>query len=289
MIKLGSHVGMSAPEYFLGSVKEALSYEANAFMLYTGAPQNSYRASLEKLKIDEGLSLWKENGFDTTDIIVHLPYIINLANTLKPEIYEMGVQVLKQELVRTAALHARYCILHPGSRLTGDLDESLEMVAKGINASLNDYDNVVICLETMAGKGSEVGRTFEEIKRIMDLVDRRDLIGVCLDTCHIHDGGYDLEHFDDVLDEFDRVIGLDKLYVLHINDSKNPRGSHKDRHSNIGEGEIGFDTINDIVHNKRIEGLPMILETPYIDGEAPYKAEIEMLKKQKYTPIERKK
>ena len=287
MIKLGSHVGMSAPDYILGSVNEALSYQANTFMLYTGAPQNSFRTSIDKLMISEGISKWTELGYSVDDIIVHLPYTINLANTVKKGIYEMGMEILANELTRTAAIGARYTVLHPGSRLTGETEPSLNQVSQGINRVLSENPgNTVICLETMAGKGSEIGRTFEEIRFIIDGIQQQDRIGVCLDTCHIHDGGYDLTAFDDVLDEFDRIIGLDRLYVIHINDSKNERGAHKDRHANIGEGMIGFDTINSIVHNARLEGIPMILETPYIGGNAPYAREIRMLREQHYLASE---
>ena len=280
MIKLGSHVGMNAPDYVLGSVKEALDYKANALMLYTGAPQNSFRTPVDKLKIEDAQKLWTDNGYDMKDVIIHLPYIINLANTFKPEIISMGKEALSREIERTMAIGATYMVLHPGSSLKGDLDESLSLVSKSLNEIINKYDDCgIICLETMAGKGSEVGKTFEEIQQIISGIDRKEHIGVCLDTCHIHDAGYDLNDFDHVLDEFDRIIGLDKLYVLHINDSKNPLGAHKDRHANIGEGYIGYDSLRKIVHNPRLDNIPMILETPYVEGKAPYAKEIEMLRK----------
>ena len=278
MLKLGSHVGMSAPDYILGSVNEAFSYQANALMLYTGAPQNSYRVPVERLKIAEGVKAWNDKGYSMDDFIIHLPYIINLGNTLKPEIYDMGKEVLLKEIKRTEAIGAKYMVLHPGSSLKGDLGLSLSQVARGLNETFEQVQYGVVCLETMAGKGSELGRTFEEVKAIINQVERKDLVGVCLDTCHIHDGGYDLTKFDEVLDLFDSIIGLDKLYVLHINDSKNPMGAHKDRHANIGEGYIGLETLRNVVHNPRLDNIPMILETPYVDGNAPYKKEIEMLR-----------
>lgn len=279
MLKLGSHVGMNAPDYVLGSVNEALSYNANCLMLYTGAPQNSFRTPVDKLKIEEATTAWTNAGFSMEDIIIHLPYIINLANTFKPDIIDMGKQALKREIERTNAIGAKYMVLHPGSSLKGDLDESLALIAHSIDEVIQDCSGCgIICLETMAGKGSEVGRTFEEIRRIIDLSENSDHLGVCLDTCHIHDAGYNLADFDYVLDEFDRVIGMDRLKCLHINDSKNPCGAQKDRHANIGEGYIGLETLRKIVHNPRIDDLPMILETPYVAGKAPYKEEIALLR-----------
>ena len=286
MIRLGSHVSMSAPDYVLGSVNEAIEYKANALMLYTGAPQNSFRAPINKLKTAEAREKWTLLGYRMSDVIIHLPYIINLANTVKEGVYDMGKEVLLKEISRTEAIGAKYMVLHPGSALTGDVAQSLLQVAKGINEVQKENDYGIICLETMAGKGSEVGRTFEEIRVIIDNVEKKDHIGVCLDTCHIHDGGYDLTDFNAVLDEFDRVIGLDKLYVLHINDSKNVIGAHKDRHANIGEGEIGFERLYNIVHNPRLDDVPMILETPYRGGNAPYKQEIECLLSGEYKPLE---
>lgn len=275
MLKIGSHVSMSSPEYILGSVKEALAYRANALMLYTGAPQNSFRVPISQLRIEEGISLWKENGNDVKDIIIHCPYIINLANTLKPETYLSGKEVLRREIDRTQAIGATIMVLHPGSSLTGDVHESLLQCARGINEVLKEDDNVIIALETMAGKGSEIGKDFSQLRTIIDNIELKDKIGVCLDTCHIHDGGYDLTDFDGVLKEFDEIIGLDRLSVMHINDSKNARGAHKDRHANIGYGEIGFETLNRIVHHPLTDNIAKILETPYIDSKSPYGYEIE--------------
>ena len=285
MLKIGSHVSMSGPDYILGSVNEALAYRANALMLYTGAPQNSFRIPVERLKIEEGVAKWKDNGFDVNDMIIHCPYIINLANTLKPETFESGKEVLRREIDRTMAIGARYMVLHPGSSLTGDLDASLKQVADGLNQILKEDDDVVICLETMAGKGSEVGRTFEQVKTIIDNVKLKDKMGVCLDTCHIHDAGYDLTNFDNVLKEFDEIIGLKSLYVVHVNDSKNVMGAHKDRHANIGYGEIGFETLNNIVHHPLLDNIPMILETPYINSQSPYGYEIENFRNGEFREI----
>jgi len=285
MLKIGSHVSMSGPDYILGSVNEALAYKANALMLYTGAPQNSFRIPVERLKIEEGISKWKESGCDVSDIIIHCPYIINLANTLKPETFESGKEVLRREIDRTMAIGARYMVLHPGSSLTGDVDESLKQVADGLNEIIREDDSVVICLETMAGKGSEVGRTFEQIKTIIDNVSLKDKMGVCLDTCHIHDAGYDLIDFDSVLKQFDEIIGLKSLYVVHVNDSKNVKGAHKDRHANIGYGEIGFAALNKVVHHPLLDNIPMILETPYINSQSPYGYEIENFRNGEFREI----
>ena len=285
MLKIGSHVSMSGPDYILGSVNEALAYKANALMLYTGAPQNSFRIPVERLKIEEGISKWKESGCDVSDIIIHCPYIINLANTLKPETFESGKEVLRREIDRTMAIGARYMVLHPGSSLTGDVDESLKQVADGLNEIIREDDSVVICLETMAGKGSEVGRTFEQIKTIIDNVSLKEKMGVCLDTCHIHDAGYDLIDFDSVLKQFDEIIGLKSLYVVHVNDSKNVKGAHKDRHANIGYGEIGFAALNKVVHHPLLDNIPMILETPYINSQSPYGYEIENFRNGEFREI----
>ena len=276
---------MSGPDYILGSVNEALAYRANALMLYTGAPQNSFRVPVSQLKIEEGIKKWTDCGYDVNDIIIHCPYIINLANTLKPETFESGMEVLRREIDRTMAIKARYMVLHPGSSLKGDLTASLKQVAEGLNRVLKPEDDVVICLETMAGKGSEVGRTFEEIAEIISQVELKDKMGVCLDTCHIHDAGYDLGSFDDVLKEFDRIIGLDRLFVIHVNDSKNVMGAHKDRHANIGYGEIGFEKLNYIVHHPLLDNIPKILETPYIGGQSPYGYEIENFRNNEFKEI----
>ncbi len=275
MIKLGSHVSMSKPDYLLGSVKEALSYNANAMMIYTGAPQNSFRAPVEDLKIEEAKKLWLENGCSMRDIIVHAPYIINLANTTKVETFEMGKEVLRKELIRSSAIGAKYIVLHPGSSLKDTLENGIDKIAEGLNEVLKEGFDVTVCLETMAGKGSEVGYRFEHLAEIISKVDYP--LGVCFDTCHTWDSGYDLNNFDQVLKEFDRIIGLDKLHVVHVNDSKNDNGARKDRHANIGEGNIGFETLSNIVHHPVLKGKTMILETPYIDGVPPYKEEIARL------------
>lgn len=279
---IGSHVSMSGKDMLLGSVKEALSYGANTFMFYTGAPQNTARKPISKLKVEEAKELMKENGMRMEDIVVHAPYIINLGNTIKEETYDLAVRFLKEEIQRCDAIGATRLVLHPGAHVKAGDEAGLNQIVKGLNEVLSDDQHVKIALETMAGKGSELGRTFEQIHYIIEHVEKNHLLGVCLDTCHIHDGGYDLTDFDKVLDEFDKIIGLDRLLVIHVNDSKNVRGAHKDRHENIGYGHIGFETLCKIVHHPKLKDVPKILETPYINKVAPYKEEIEMLRNQTF-------
>ena len=279
---IGSHVSMAGKEMLLGSVKEALSYGANTIMFYTGAPQSTLRKPISALKVEEAKALMEENGIDMNNVVVHAPYIINLGNTVKEETYELAVRFLKEEIERCEAIGASRLVLHPGSHVKAGDEAGLNKIVEGLNEVLTDSQHVKIALETMAGKGSELGRTFEQIKYIIDHVEKNHLLGVCLDTCHIHDAGYDLSDFDAIIEEFDRIIGLDRLLVVHVNDSKNPKGAHKDRHENIGYGYIGFDNLCKVVHHPKLKDVPKILETPYIEKIAPYKEEIEMLKNQNF-------
>ncbi len=283
MLKIGSHVSMNGKEMMVGSVKEALSYHSTTFMFYTGAPQNTSRKPVSELRIEEAKQLMKENNIDIDDVVVHAPYIINLANTIKPETFELAVNFLKQEIERCEAIGVSRLVLHPGSHVKAGDEVGLEQIVKGLNMVLDPHQTVKIALETMAGKGSELGKTFDQIKYMIDHVEHNELLGVCLDTCHLHDAGFDLTKFDDILDEFDEKIGLERLLVVHVNDSKNERGAHKDRHENIGYGYIGFETLNAIVHHPKLKDVPKILETPYVDAKAPYKLEIEMFKNQTFT------
>ena len=285
---LGSHVSMSGKKMLLGSSEEALSYGANTFMIYTGAPQNTRRKAIEDLNIMKGLLHMKENGM--SNIVVHAPYIINLGNTTKPETFELGVNFLQEEIKRTAALEATQIVLHPGAHVGAGVDSGIEKIVEGLNEVLSQDYPVQIALETMAGKGSEIGRNFEELARIIDGVVNNDRLSICFDTCHTHDAGYDIVHdFDGVLNEFDKIIGVDRLKVLHINDSKNVCGAGKDRHENIGFGHIGFDALKYIVHHPQLMHLPKILETPFIGPDAktkqaPYKQEIAMLREGVFHP-----
>ena len=275
MLKIGSHVSLSAPDYFLSSVRESLDNDASAMMIYTGAPQNSVRIPLERLKIDEGKQLWLSHGYDMESVIIHAPYIINLANLENPDTRQGSMEILAREISRSKAIGARYLVLHPGARLKAETEEALKAVSDALNELISD-DQLTVCLETMAGKGSEIGRSFEEIRTIID--GCRWPLEVCLDSCHVNDAGYDLSDIDSLLSQFDQIIGLDRLHVIHVNDSKNPPGAHKDRHANIGQGTIGLDNLRSLVHHPLLSGRIFILETPYIDGKSPYKKEIEMLR-----------
>ena len=275
---IGSHVSMSAPDYVLGSVKEALSYGANALMLYTGAPQNTRRKAMEELKVKEALALLNEHHIPHEHIIVHAPYIINLANCQKQETFELGVEFLRKEIERVKALGAKYLVLHPGSHVQAGEEAGLTRIVEGLDLAMENIGEVEIAIETMAGKGSELGYNFEQIRYLMEHAKHGDRLRVCMDTCHLHDAGFDVSDFDAILEAFDRVISLERLVCIHVNDSKNVRGARKDRHANIGFGEIGFDALNRIVHHEKLQHVVKILETPWVDGVAPYKHEIAMLK-----------
>ena len=289
-MKIGSHVGMSGKDMLLGSAKEAVSYGADTFMFYTGAPQNTRRKEISELNIGPAWEYMEEHGID--DIVVHAPYIINLANTVKPETYELAERFLALELERAAACRSRVLILHPGAHVGAGVDAGIGQIIRGLNHILTPDTPVCIALETMAGKGSEIGRSFEELARIYDGVTCSDKLRVCFDTCHTSDSGYDIIHdFDGVIEEFDRLIGKDQIAVFHINDSKNPAGAAKDRHANIGFGQSGFEALNYIVHHPDFEDVPKILETPYVPSPtqpkksfAPYKYEIEMLRQGSFDP-----
>lgn len=287
---IGSHVRMSGKDMLLGSAKEAVSYGADTFMFYTGAPQNTRRKDISELNIEPAWEYMKEHQIE--QIIVHAPYIINLANAVKPEIFELAVEFLDKEIKRTVACKSKLLILHPGAHVGAGAKTGIAQIVKGLNEVLTRDTNCLIALETMAGKGSEIGKSFEELLRIYEGVRYSDKLRVCFDTCHTSDSGYDIiHHFDDVVTEFDKKLGKEQIAVFHINDSKNKPKAAKDRHANIGFGEIGFDALNYIVHFKDFENIPKILETPYIPSPtkdkksyAPYKYEIEMLRKGKFEP-----
>ncbi len=262
-LKIGSHVSMSGKKMLLASSEEAVSYGANTFMIYTGAPQNTRRKDIEDLNIEAGQNHMKENGID--EFIVHAPYIINIGNTTKPATFKLGVDFLQSEIDRTEALGAKQIVLHPGAHVGAGADAGIDKIIEGLNEILQKDQNVQIALETMAGKGSECGRSFDEIARIIDGVKNNQHLSVCFDTCHVHDAGYDIVNdFDGVLKEFDDTIGIERMKVIHINDSKNECGARKDRHENIGFGHIGFEAIHQVVHHPDLMHLPKILETPYV-------------------------
>ncbi|WP_214835163.1 deoxyribonuclease IV [Exiguobacterium sp. s36] len=287
MLKIGSHVSVSGKKMLLAGSEEAVSYGANTMMVYTGAPQNTRRKPIEDLNIEAALVHMAAH--DIEEIVVHAPYIINLGNTTKPETFELAVSFLAAEIKRAEALQvARHVVLHPGAHVGAGEDVGLARIIEGLNEVLTGDETVKIALETMAGKGSELGKTFEELATIIDGVTHSDRLSVCFDTCHVHDAGYDLVgDLDGVIEQFDRIVGLDRLGVIHVNDSKNVRGAKKDRHENIGYGEIGFDTLNRIIHHEAFTHLPKILETPYIPISektkvAPYKQEIEMFRANRF-------
>lgn len=290
MLKIGSHVGMKGKDMLLGSAKEAVSYGANTFMFYTGAPQNTRRKDISELNIDAAWDYMTAHNID--EIVVHAPYIINLGNAVKPETFELATEFLAKEIDRTIACRSHTLILHPGSHVGEGVYVGTTQIIKGLNEVLTHDTDCYIALETMAGKGSEIGRSFEELARIYDGVACNEKLRVCFDTCHTSDAGYDIiHHFDDVMDEFDRILGKEQIAVFHINDSKNIPGAAKDRHANIGFGEIGFDALNYIVHHKDFENVPKILETPYVadlenskKSYPPYKYEIEMLRSETFNP-----
>ena len=286
MLIIGSHVSFNKDSQLLGSVREALAYDANTFMFYTGAPQNTKRIPINDEKTYEAFKLMKDNNMDLRNIIVHAPYIINPANT---ENLDFSINFLRQEIDRVEKLGITKLVLHPGSHVKLGEDIAIKNITHVLNSCLLSDTKVDICLETMAGKGTEMGINFDQLKKIIDGVLYKDKVKVCLDTCHLNDAGYDLKEFDVILDEFDKKIGIDKIACVHINDSKNILGSHKDRHENIGLGTIGFDNLINIIYHDKLKGVPKILETPYITNGideknkiyAPYKFEIEMIKNKK--------
>ena len=285
-MKIGCHVGNSGPLMLAGSIKEALSYDANCFMVYLGPPQNTIRKPIESMNADLMKIIASENNINLDDVIIHAPYIVNLARK-DEEKFDFAVRFIAQEVQGVHNIGCKYLVLHPGSAVDSEREDALKQVARGINEIINLTPNArtVIAIETMAGKGNEVGRTFEEIKYIIDLVNDKTRVGVCLDTCHINDGGYDLvNNYEQVINDFNEIIGLDYLKVIHVNDSKNTLGAHKDRHENIGFGNIGFETVKRIFNDVRFIDIPKILETPYVasldkkQNFPPYKFEIAMIK-----------
>lgn len=284
---IGSHVGFSSKNQLIGSVEEALSYGSNTFMFYTGAPQNTLRNPIRDEYTMEAYRLMKENNIDLSNVVIHAPYIVNLGNL---ENFDFSVNFLKGELERANLLGIKNVVLHPGASVSYERTDSIESIIRGLNLILDNDMDVTICLETMAGKGTEIGININELKRIIDGVKFKDKIGVCLDTCHLNDSGVDLTKFDEYLEEFDKAIGLDFIKVIHINDSKNVIGSHKDRHENIGLGTIGFDTLIKIIYDERFMNIPKILETPYVTENdeskekiyPPYKYEIAMIRNKQF-------
>ncbi len=280
MIKIGSHVNMSGDDMLLGSVKEALSYNANAMMIYTGAPQNTRRKAIDELKITEAHELLRKNDISLNDVIVHAPYIMNLASPDSHK-FQFAIDFLTSEIIRAYHIGAKQIVLHPGAHVGIGEEAAIKQIIRGLNEVIRNTKtlDVKIALETMAGKGTEVGKTFEELAEILNGVTDNERLSICFDTCHTHDSSYNIkEDFNQVITEFDKVIGKEHISVFHINDSKNPLGARKDRHENIGFGYIGFNALNEIVHHVDFTNIPKILETPYIDIDdksfPPYLEEI---------------
>lgn len=284
MLLIGSHVSFKSNTQLLGSTKEALSYGENTFMFYTGAPQNTKRSKIDDNLTNKALKLMNENNIDIRNVIVHAPYIVNLANDENKEKYLFAIDFLKDEIKRVEKFGVKKIVLHPGSYTTLDIDRGINCIINALNEVLKDDSTVSILLETMAGKGTEVGFKLEHIKKIIDGVSNKDRLMVCLDTCHLNDAGYDMTDFDGFLDEFNDIIGIEKIGCIHINDSKNTLSSHKDRHENIGYGTIGFENLINIIYNERLNNIPKILETPYVKDRLypPYKFEIEEIKNKKF-------
>jgi len=288
MIKLGSHVSMNGDKMLLGSVEEALAYDANTFMIYTGAPQNTRRKAIDKMQIKQAHALMETHNIDKADVVVHAPYIMNLANADETK-RQFAIDFLTDEIKRSDAMGFSQIVLHPGAHVKQGPEIAIEHIVNGLNQVLENTKDltVKIALETMSGKGTEIGRNFEEIKAIIDGVTRDERLSVCFDTCHVHDAGYDIVNdVEGVLKHFDDTVGIKRISVLHINDSKNPLGASKDRHENIGFGHIGYEVLSTIVHHPSFTDIPKILETPYLPKTdedkkriyPPYKEEIAMLK-----------
>lgn len=286
---IGSHVSFTNSRQLLGSVEEALSYGANTFMFYTGAPQNTNRSMINDELTYKAYELMKENKIDLSKVVIHAPYIVNLGNLDK---FDFSVNFLKEEIRRASLLGIKNVVLHPGAYVEYDKKDSINSIIRGLNLILDNEYDVTICLETMAGKGTEIGACIEDVKTIIEGVKFKNKIGICLDTCHLFDSGIDLLKFDEYLDVLDKDIGLGYVKCIHINDSKNECGSHKDRHENIGLGKIGFDTLMNIIYNERLKDIPKILETPYVTKDdtskekiyPPYKEEINLIRSKEFNP-----
>ena len=282
MLLIGSHVNFGNKDQLLGSLNTALSYGANTFMFYTGAPQNTLRSKIDDSITKEAILKMQENNMKLENIIVHAPYIINLANNKDESKYDFSIRFLKEEVKRCEKIGIKYLVLHPGSHVGIGVEEGIKNIIYALNKVNEDNQNVIILLETMAGKGTEIGTYFEQLKTIIDGVNDKTKIGVCLDTCHLNDAGYDISNFEKILDDFDQTIGLSYVHCVHVNDSKNEIGAHKDRHENIGYGTIGFNNLINVIYCPRLDNIPKILETPWIGENPPYKEEIEMIRNKKF-------
>ncbi|HHX33242.1 MAG TPA: deoxyribonuclease IV [Mollicutes bacterium] len=283
MLIIGSHVSFGKNQ-LLGCVEETIKYGGNVFMFYTGAPQNTFRSKIDNNLAIEAYKLMNNNNILFDKVICHAPYIINLANNLDPSRYQFSMNFLRSEIDRCISLGVKYLVLHPGSAVKLDREIAIDNIINALNLVLKKEDEIMILLETMAGKGTEIGINLNELKYIIDNINLEEKIGVCIDTCHLNDSGVDLNYFDDYLNNFESLIGLDKLKCVHINDSKNEVGMKKDRHANIGFGTIGFENILKVIYHEKLKNVPKILETPYVDDKPPYKHEIKMIKNKTFNP-----
>ena len=288
MLLIGCHVAFGKDQ-LKESVNEALSYGANTFMFYPDETPYTIKNPINNDLTNEALELM-QNKIKLSDVVCHAPFIINLANNKEASKYHFAIEFLRAEIKKCHELGVKRLVLHPGSAVDIEKEIALKNIIYALNIALEDDTDVIIALETMAGKGSELGSNLSELKTIIDGIEKKELIGVCLDTCHLNDSGVDISRFDEYLDEFDEIIGLDRIQVVHINDSKNPLGSKKDRHELIGYGTIGFDALINVIYNPRLDNIPFILETPRIgnseDDKAriypPYKFEVEEIIKKKF-------
>ena len=280
---IGSHVNFTKDQLY-GATMHALSFGATTFMFYTGAPQNTVRSKIDEKKTKAAWELMKKGGIKLENVVCHAPYIINLANKEKLDSWNFSIEFLQNEMKRVEELGVKYIVVHPGNYLKLDVSEALCNISEALNEILSIENNVIILLETMAGKGTECGRNIVELKTILAKVERKEKVGICLDTCHLNDSGIDIGSFDEYLNLLDGEVGLEKVKCVHINDSKNILGSHKDRHENLGYGTIGFDNLIKVIYNYRLKDVPKILETPWIDAYPPYKIEIDMIKNKKFNP-----
>ena len=272
MIYIGNH--LSSAKGFFAMGKMALKLGADTFAFFTRNPRGGAAKNIEPEDAKKLMQLLEEHHFGK--LVAHAPYTMNVC-AAKPEVLEFSRNVLAQDLERMEYLPGNYYNFHPGSHVGQGVDKAIEMIAEALNASLKEEYHTKVLLETMAGKGTEVGSRFEELKRIIEKVELKDKIGVCLDTCHVWDGGYDIVgRLDEVLDEFDSIVGLERLKAVHINDSKNLCNTHKDRHEKIGEGQIGLEAMERIVNHPLLQGKPFILETP--NDDVGYAREIKMIK-----------
>ncbi len=272
MFHIGSHI--SSAKGYAAMGRQAVRLGADTFAFFTRNPRGGSAKAISQPDVEQYLEIAGEHGF--AKIVAHAPYTLN-ACAAKEEIRTFARETFADDLKRMEYTPGQYYNFHPGSHVGQGAEKGIELIAEMLNANLQSAQTTVVLLETMSGKGSEVGRTFEELRAIIDRVELSDKLGVCMDTCHVWDGGYDIvNHLDGVLEEFDRVIGLERLKAIHINDSMNPMGSHKDRHAKIGEGKIGLEAFGRIVRHPALQGLPFILETP--NDDAGWAAEISMLR-----------